>query len=289
MNIAASDTCARTSICGAILKTTLGLLLVGWASTALAAPITPSDLETWNTDPAPISHEIGVGGPVAHETMGVFCFTRTGTVYKDLGFDGDFTFHTKFNVGRGANYDGALGVLFGYINENNHYRFTWDGFDPLPGTNVGTGLGYPDDPGDLGPTFKNVTTLPAALNPTPGVYGIRLIKEVNGQNTVLFHETAATSWIFDTTYEVWISRNGADVSFELRDVTNNMLLVDTSFTDSMYLDGTFGLFGEKLKKLNFWDTGISDQPVPEPSTVVLFGLGGVLMLGYGWRRRKAAA
>jgi hypothetical protein len=280
---------ASRNVFGVLLSATLGLLSAGPASTAHAVPITPADLENWSTDPAPISHKIGVGGPVAHETMGVFCFTRTGTVYQDLGFVGDFEFHTKFRVDRGANYDGALGVLFGYTDENNHYRFTWDGFNPLPGTNVGTGLGYPDNPGNLGPTFKNVTTLPAAMNPAPGVYGIRLIKEVNGVNTVLFHEAAARSWLFDTNYEIWITRTGNDVHFKLMDLTNALLVVEGDFSDGMYLNGSFGLFSEKLRKLNYFDTDIRSEPVPEPSSMVLAALGGLALVGIGRRRRCAVS
>jgi hypothetical protein len=33
---------------------------------------------------------------------------------------------------------------------------------------------------------------------------------------------------------------------------------------------------------------LGPSPAPEPSTLILFGIGGVGLLGYGWRRRKQA-
>jgi hypothetical protein len=38
-----------------------------------------------------------------------------------------------------------------------------------------------------------------------------------------------------------------------------------------------------------WDVNVAANPVPEPSTFTLCGIGAVCLVGYSWRRRKLAA
>jgi hypothetical protein len=46
-----------------------------------------------------------------------------------------------------------------------------------------------------------------------------------------------------------------------------------------------GFGGAQLSTLN----GTLGSPVPEPSSIVLLGIGGFALAGYGWRRKKQAA
>ena len=60
--------------------------------------------------------------------------------------------------------------------------------------------------------------------------------------------------------------------------------------------GTWTLFASDLAdvdvgKLKAWSLRFKGEPnvVPEPSSIVLFGLGAVSLLGYGWRRKRKQA
>jgi subtilisin-like proprotein convertase family protein len=58
--------------------------------------------------------------------------------------------------------------------------------------------------------------------------------------------------------------------------------------------GTWTLFASDLAefdvgKLKKWSLRFKGDVVPEPSSIVLFGLGAVSLLGYGWRRKRKQA
>lgn len=118
-----------------------------------------------------------------------------------------------------------------------------------------------------------------------GIKGLEIGKQIglHDPDVILFSDPSI-GVKKNTAYDVKITRSGSKHTLRIEE-QGGPLLVDHTFMDDMFNDGTFGHFAENLFKPEWGMTHLT--PVPEPESMAVAGMGalGILIFILGRRRR----
>lgn len=215
-------------------KSWLAAAALAFAGSAQAVVV---DTNLWTTAPGP---SYG-GGPTGLTSAGgnqaVQNSNQDGTIVSDFTFTGDFTFSGSMTATQAVfNDDDNMGLVFGWQDENNHYRLGWEQG------------GY----GDIS-----------------GARGMYLVKEVAGVSSILF-QNPTLYWQDLVAYNFVVGRSGNDISFSLGG--ENQTFTDTTFMSGrvgFFTESQTAQFGGLA---SVPQAPGSSVPVPAPLALLGFGL-----------------
>jgi len=294
----------------------LAFALAVLSSTAITAGAdhmpTPEEVrDNWSLHNGPITGD-NDGNWSVSGTSGNLRSQDTGAKISDFVVGDSFAFHTKFTI-PSNNDDDAVHFFFNYEGEptdptiGNHYRFSWNGFDLSTKFEGGQKVIDPNasdgGAGDfLGSNGVNNEPHP---NWTDGALGRRVLKDVGGTNSFFTQDPAgnegeynkgpalapesAHGWHNQVVYDVWIERDGDDFRVRVKDDSDTLLYNTGWINDPDQPDtGRVGLGTDSMLGGEFWEVSVT-EPVPEPATVLLVGLGICGLVAFNWMRRRRLA
>jgi hypothetical protein len=229
------------------------IVFLSFCQAALATPISTSDVITnWTSDVSPVDGVL-LGNWTTSSGDIVATSNHAGSLTSDVSANSDFS----FSVNSLARDDDTFGLVWGFQDLANHYRFSWA---QDWGENGTGGAGH-------------------------GVDGFKIIKEVGGISNVLF--SSNTEYVQNQTYDLRVDGTVAGFTVQVENLSTSTLIFNESITDTTFASGSVGiheLYQENGG--NVWsnfdlDTSTS---VPEPSMVAIFASG---MLLIGIRRRMS--
>ena len=229
------------------------IVFLSFCQAALATPISTSDVITnWTSDGTP-QGTAALGNWTISSGDIVATGNHSGSLTSDVSANSDFS----FSVNSLARDNDTFGLVWGFQDLANHYRFSWA-----------------QDWGENG-------TGGAAH----GSGGFKVIKEVGGISNLLF--SSNTQYVQNQTYDLRVAGTVAGFTVQVENLSTSTLIFNESITDTTFASGSVGiheLYQENGG--NVWsnfdlDTSTS---VPEPSMVAIFASG---MLLIGIRRRMS--
>ena len=229
------------------------IVFLSFCQAALATPISTSDVITnWTSDGSPVDSVV-LGNWTTSSGNIVGTNNHAGSLTSDVSANSDFS----FSVNSLARDNDTFGLVWGFQDLANHYRFSWA---QDWGENGTGGAGH-------------------------GVDGFKIIKEVGGISNVLF--SSNTEYVQNQTYDLRVDGTVAGFTVQVENLSTSTLIFSESITDTTFASGSVGiheLYQENGG--NVWsnfdlDTSTS---VPEPSMVAIFASG---MLLIGIRRRMS--
>ncbi len=229
------------------------IVFLSFCQAALATPISTSDVITnWTSDGSPVDGVL-LGNWTTSSGDIVATSNHAGSLTSDVSANSDFS----FSVNSLARDNDTFGLVWGFQDLANHYRFSWA---QDWGENGTGGAGH-------------------------GVDGFKIIKEVGGISNVLF--SSNTEYVQNQTYDLRVDGTVAGFTVQVENLSTSTLIFNESITDTTFASGSVGiheLYQENGG--NVWsnfdlDTSTS---VPEPSMVAIFASG---MLLIGIRRRMS--
>ena len=139
----------------------------------------------------------------------------------------------------------------------------------------------------------------AATNTAFTEFDTTAIGAASGSGAGQFYDTVLLNNSFaNTQLYIWVLNNGVAASADAWVIVTNpswlvpadpavgtaSIDIDTSDPGTIIPPGARGFTDENLNSANFVDFAM--QPIPEPSTYALIGIGGIALLA--WRRRRAS-
>ena len=230
------------------------IVFLSFCQAALATPILTSDIITkWTSDVSPVDGVVRGNWTTSSGNI-VATDNHIGSLTSDVSANSDFS----FSVNSLARDDDTFGLVWGFQDLANHYRFSWAQDYGEDGT------------GDEG--WGN------------NFDGFKIIKEVAGNSSVLF--SSNTEYVQNQTYDLRVDGTVAGFTVQVKDLSTSALIFNESITDTTFASGSVGIHELYQKKGNVWsnfdlDTSTS---VPEPSMVAILASG---MLLIGIRRRMS--
>ena len=175
----------------------------------------------------------------------VSSYESSGSLVSDFSTSGDFTF-TGTMEALGDN--DTMGLLFGFQDMDNHYRMSFSG----------------------GGSQER--------------YGLTFVRSIGGNESYLA-ENSGFTWSPGVEYEFSIERVGNDLTFEVTDTTLMSSPFLATVTDATFMSGGVGLhvYGQEAAFGNV-DCSAATT-VPEPGSLLVWGLLGLVVLGFNRRRR----
>ena len=228
------------------------IVFLSFCQAALATPISTSDVITnWTSDGTPQGAS-ALGNWTISSGNIVGTGNHVGSLTSDVSANSDFS----FSVNSLARDNDTFGLVWGFQDLANHYRFSWA-----------------QDWGENG-------TGGAAH----GLGGFKVIKEVGGISNLLF--SSNTQYVQNQTYDLRVAGTVAGFTVQVENLSTSTLIFNESITDTTFASGSVGIHEIFQGNGNVWsnfdlDTSTS---VPEPSMVAIFASG---MLLIGIRRRMS--
>lgn len=228
------------------------IVFLSFCQAALATPISTSDVITnWTSDGTPQGTS-ALGNWTISSGDIVATGNHSGSLTSDVSANSDFS----FSVNSLARDNDTFGLVWGFQDLANHYRFSWSQDWGENGTGgAGAGLG-----------------------------GFKIIKEVGGNSNLLF--SSNTQYVQNQTYDLRVAGTVAGFTVQVENLSTSTLIFNESITDTTFASGSVGIHEIFQENGNVWsnfdlDTSTS---VPEPSMVAIFASG---MLLIGIRRRMS--
>ena len=228
------------------------IVFLSFCQAALATPISTSDVITnWTSDGSPVDGVV-LGNWTTSSGDIVATNNHAGSLTSDVSANSDFS----FSVNSLASDNDTFGLVWGFQDLANHYRFSWA-----------------QDWGENG-------TGGAAH----GLGGFKVIKEVGGISNLLF--SSNTQYVQNQTYDLRVAGTVAGFTVQVENLSTSTLIFNESITDTTFVSGSVGIHDYFQQNGNVWsnfDLGTGTS-VPEPSMVAIFASG---MLLIGIRRRMS--
>ncbi|MEZ6136370.1 MAG: hypothetical protein R3C53_15855 [Pirellulaceae bacterium] len=222
-----------------------------------AGPLTSTDVfDNWTATGSPINGQTA-GSWVNSGTAIVATNNHVGALVSDVTAFGLFS----FSADSVARDNDTFGLMWGYQDNANHYRFSW-------AIDYGeTGVGASPSEGFDGP-FD----------------GFKIIKEVAGVSSVLF--SSDTEYLLNRKYNLSVSGTATGFQVVVKDTSTLANLFNVSVNDTTFTTGKVGFHELFQANGNVWDNfnlNIPSAPVPEPASFVVWvGLAGIAQ----WRRKR---
>lgn len=172
---------------------------------------------------------------------------HTGSLVSNFTNNGQF----DFSVDTRSGDDDIFGIMWGLQDLSNHYRLSWGQQRHDTGTS-----GYASGG------------------------GFKVFKEVGGIATELF--TSAVLFSFNNDYNLNVISSSSGFDVHISNLTTGLSIFDFSIADTTFTSGRVGIHDWYQNTGNDW-SNFDHQIIPEPSTVILLGLG---LAGFGLARRK---
>jgi hypothetical protein len=232
-----------------------GMLLAGSAVVATATPLDLSsgwsEVSLANDSHKTPSWSTSNGGrTVTQANNGDASVYLSDAAWSNTSFDGSFRVNTGYD-------DDFIGFVFGYTGVNDYYLFDWKQKDQ-----DWSGDGYE------GFTLSHITG-----------DDINLWGHTGDNLEVLATDYDADGWADREWYDLDLSYASSNFNISVNDVT----VFDM---DGSYEAGQFGFYSYSQRGTAFTDFSATSNPVPEPQTMLLFGVG-LMGLAFQVKRRTA--
>jgi hypothetical protein len=181
------------------------------------------DLSNWTNQPPPSYDTSALGWKILDPGAAKIGNGGARTFLSDFAVTGNFRFTGTVATVRLVDND-PLGIVFGWQDESNHYRFGMNGFDSRK-----SGHGYPD----RGSSDED---------------GLWLIRETNGVDNVLFNDVP---FAYDNraSYDFSVKRVGQTIAYKLREGGGGAMLFSGEIDDTVYTTGHLGIYAESMNGL----------------------------------------
>ena len=232
-----------------------GLLIAGSAVVATATPLDFSSgwsaVTLKNDSHGNSIWRISNGGSTVTQA-----YNGDASVYLSDAAWSNTSFNGSFRVNTGHD-DDFIGFVFGYTGTDDYYLFDWKQKDQN-----WYGNGYE------GFTLSHIT----------------------GEDINLWTHTGDNLEVLATDYDAdgWADREwyGLDLSYTSSNFNISVNDVTVFDMDGSYEAGQFGLYSYSQRRTEFTDFSATSNPVPEPQTMLLFGVG-LMGLAFQVKRRTA--
>ena len=232
------------------------LMLIALSQTAIASPISSSDVFNNWTKGAGILENGTIGSWVLSGNSITGTGNHRGSLISDVSLNTDFS----FSVNSLTRDDDTFGMIWGFQDTNNHYRFTWAKHWGESGVGTSSGGGF-------------------------GIYdGFKIIKEVNGISSLLY--SSDTEYVQNHNYDINVLGTSNGFELSVKNLTNNTDIFNQSIADTTFQSGKIGIHENYQNNGNAWSNFNVTTSVPEPASLAIFSL---VIIGLASRRMKKSA
>ena len=230
-------------------------LLLSLASNTYATTITTTDIITnWTSGDNPTG---SAANGSWFDSSGTIQGTENhaGSLVSDVIANTNFS----FSVNSTAIDDDTFGLIWGFQDLSNHYRFSWGQDYGENGVGSGPSQGW------------------------DGIYdGFKIIKEEVGVSSVLF--SSETEYVQGNIYTLNVMGTAAGFNVNIDNLTTSTSIFSQVLADTTFTSGKVGIHELYQGSSNIWTSfDLNGTSVPEPSILAIFALG---IMGLVARRFK---
>ncbi len=235
------------------VQTVLATVAIGVFGTTLPAVagtfnVSPTEaFDNWTREASPWRDSVNEDAWTVSGSQLQYTHNVGQSLISDFSLSGDFNFTSRIQSLDGD--DDRFGLLFGYQDSQNNYRFSWEG------------------------DFTN-----GGVSEADGSRGLSLIREVNGTSASLFN--LSSNWLRNTPYDITVSRVDDAIGFEVKDLSGS-IVASTSVVDTTFTEGKLGLWNTS-QRTGYSNIEVDVGSVPEPTGLLAIAIVGV---GLCLRRR----